>query len=287
MIYTKTRLLLQKYGIVAKKKYGQNFLVDEGVIEDILDAADIGREDIVLEVGPGIGTLTRYLCERAKHVIAVEIDGKLFSILNDELSVYKNIDIVNADVLKTDIASCIEEVKSRGITGNVKVAANLPYYITTPVILRLLECGVHFEKMVFMIQKEVADRMCADPGTGEYGSLTLAVGYYGTPVRERIVGPECFIPRPSVDSAVVSIAMHKEPPVPGDRELIFKLIRASFNQRRKTMVNAVANFDGLDLSKDDVRAALLAIGKDENIRGEKLSLQDYSDLADALSGRMN
>ncbi len=284
MIYTKTKLLLQKHGIVAKKKYGQNFLVDEGVIEDILDAAGICRDDIVLEVGPGIGTLTRYLCERAKHVVAVEIDKKLYPILCEELSVYGNIDIINADILKTDIGACIGELKERGITGNIKVAANLPYYITTPVILYLLECGVHFEKMVFMIQKEVADRMCAMPGTGEYGSLTLAVGYYGTVRKERLVGPGCFIPRPSVDSVVISIEMHEEPPVTGDRELIFKLIRASFNQRRKTLVNGIANFDGLDYTKDEVKTALASIGKKEDIRGEKLSLQDFSDLADALSG---
>ena len=282
MIYTKTRLLLQKHGIVAKKKYGQNFLVDEGVIEDILDAAEIGKEDIVIEVGPGIGTLTRYLCERAKHVIAVEIDKKLYDILTDELSVYGNIDIISADILKTDLASVIGELEDRGISGNVKVAANLPYYITTPVILYLLGCGVHFDKMVFMIQKEVADRMCASPGTSEYGSLTLAVGYYGDVRCERTVGPECFIPRPSVESAVVSISMYDAPPVPGDREIIFKLIRGSFNQRRKTLVNGIANFDGLDYTKDEIRKALADIGKDENIRGEKLSLGDFSDLADAL-----
>lgn len=276
-----TGAILEKYGIRAQKKYGQNFLIDENILEKIADISQVGKEDLVLEIGPGLGTLTQILCERAGGVVAVEIDKKLIPVLEETLSEYDNLTLINEDILKCDIS---ELLKCKDGCSRVKVVANLPYYITTPVMMYLLESEYPFESLTVMIQKEVADRIKAGPSTKDYGSLSLAVQYYGNPVVSAQVAPSCFIPRPNVGSVVLNIGIYKEKPVTvKDQELMFKLIRGSFNQRRKTLVNGLKNYAGLEFTKEEIEAAIEKLGKKPSVRGEELTLSEFAGLADILT----
>ncbi len=273
--------ILNKYHIVFQKKFGQNFLIDTHVLDKIIAAAGITKDDMVLEIGPGIGTMTQYLCENAGKVIAVEIDRILVPILeNDTLSEYDNFRIINEDVLKLDLKELID--KENGGTP-IKVAANLPYYITTPIVMKLLEERLPIDNITVMVQKEVAERMQAGPGSKDYGALSLAVQYYAEAYIAANVPPNCFMPRPNVGSAVIRLTLHKEPPVKVRNEkLMFALIRASFNQRRKTLQNGINNSRELKFSKEKVSAALLAMGLPETVRGESLTLEQLARLSDLL-----
>lgn len=275
-----TIAVLKKYDFTFAKKFGQNFLIDTHVLEKIVEAADITKEDAVLEIGPGIGTMTQYLAEHAGHVVAVEIDDKLIPILQDTLSAYDNITVIHADILKCDI----EEISREYAGGKpMKVVANLPYYITTPIIMALFESGVPVESITVMVQKEVAERMQAGPGTKDYGALSLAVQYYSEPYIVANVPPNCFMPRPNVGSAVIRLTRHVEKPVKvRDERQMFALIRAAFNQRRKTLVNAVGNAEGVSFDKAAVTEALQRLGWDERVRGEALTLEQFAMLSDAL-----
>lgn len=282
-----TIAILKKYDFTFQKKFGQNFLIDTHVLEKIVDAASIGKDDLVLEIGPGIGTVTQYLCEAARQVIAVEIDRKLIKILRDTLSAYDNVEVINEDILKVDIAALVEE-KNGG--KPIKVVSNLPYYITTPIIMTLLEKRVPVTDMTLMMQEEVARRMQAVPGNKDYGALSLAVQYYSVPYIAAFVPQNCFMPRPNVGSAVVNLKCHKEPPVRvKNEELMFKLIKASFAQRRKTLQNGLTNSAELDFTKDEVTEAILkmqeTLGMKQNplIRGETLTLKEFACLSDILS----
>ena len=273
--------VLQKYNFNFQKRFGQNFLIDTHVLEKIIREAHITKDDVVLEIGPGIGTMTQYLCESASKVFAVEIDNTLIPILNDTLSEYDNVTIINEDILKVNINKLVEEE-----CGNrpIKVVANLPYYITTPIIMSLFENDVNIDNITVMIQKEVAERIVSKPGTQDYGALTLAVNFYSTPEIVANVPPNCFMPRPNVSSAVIRMTKDVEPKVKvADKELLFKLIKASFLQRRKTLVNGIGNFKELNITKDRVAEALKEMGLDENIRGERLSLSEFGELSDLLS----
>ena len=272
--------ILNKYHIIFQKKYGQNFLIDEHVIRKILNAAGISKDDTVLEIGPGIGTLTQYLCESAGKVIAVEIDRNLVPILeNDTLAAYDNVRIINDDVMKIDLKALID-AENGG--KPIKVAANLPYYITTPIVMSLLEARLPIENITVMVQKEVAARMQAKPGTPDYGALSLAVQYYSEPYIAANVPVNCFMPRPGVDSAVIRMQLYKEPPVSvRDEKLMFAVIRASFNQRRKTLTNAISN-GGLGISREQCAEALRNLGLSETIRGEALTLEQFAALSDEL-----
>lgn len=272
--------VLHKYDFHIQKKYGQNFLVDTGVLERIVGAAEITGEDCVLEIGPGLGTMTQYLAECAGEVVAVEIDKNLIPILEETLSGYDNVTLINADILKVDINKIVEE-KNQG--RPIKVVANLPYYITTPIIMGLLETHVPLESITVMVQKEVADRMQVGPGTKDYGALSLAVQYYAKPEIVANVPPNCFIPRPNVGSAVIRLTRYEEPPVHVDNEArLFALVRASFNQRRKTLVNALGNAPGLGVTKERATEALQRMGLSLTIRGEALTLEQFARLAEEL-----
>ena len=282
-----TIAILKKYDFTFQKKFGQNFLIDTHVLEKIVDAADIGKDDLVLEIGPGIGTVTQYLCEAARQVIAVEIDRKLIKILKDTLSAYDNVEVINEDILKVDIAALVEE-KNGG--KPIKVVSNLPYYITTPIIMTLLEKRVPVTDMTLMMQEEVARRMQAAPGNKDYGALSLAVQYYSVPYIAAFVPQNCFMPRPNVGSAVVNLKCHKKPPVEVvDEELMFKLIKASFAQRRKTLQNGLTNSAELDFTKEEITVAILKmqklLGMKQNplIRGETLTLKEFACLSDVFS----
>lgn len=275
-----TKEVINKYSFAFQKKFGQNFLIDSNVLENIVEAAGITKGDFVLEIGPGIGTMTQYLCESARQVLAVEIDKMLIPILEDTLSEYDNVEVINQDVLKVDIKSLVEE-KNNG--RPIKVVANLPYYITTPIIMGLFESKVPIESITIMVQKEVADRMQTGPGSKDYGALSLAVQYYADAKVMLNVSATCFMPRPNVDSAVIKLTRHQESPVEvKDESLMFKIIRASFNQRRKTLVNGLKNSSELDFSKEEITEAIKSIGKEENIRGEKLTLEEFAKLSNAL-----
>ena len=277
---TCTIAVLESHHISARKRFGQNFLIDKGVLEDTVRAAGIGPEDFVLEIGPGIGTLTQYLAQAAGHVCSVELDRSLEPVLADTLSGWKNVEILWGDILKTDLRKLAEE-KNGG--RPLKVAANLPYYITTPIIMKLLEGEAPVSGITVMVQKEVADRMMAVPGTKDYGALSLAVQYYSKPERVRIVHPSSFIPQPGVDSAVMNLARYEEPPVMcRDKDLLFRVIRASFGQRRKKLVNGVSSGAGLEYSKEEVAEALAAAGLSPDVRGEALTLAEFAALTDAL-----
>ena len=273
--------VLKKYGFSFRKKYGQNFLIDESVLEGIIDTAEITKDDFVLEIGPGIGTLTQYLATYAGRVCAVEIDRALLPILEDTLSGWDNVTVLNADILKTDIRAIAE--KENG--GNpLKVCANLPYYITTPILMGLFESGAPFSQLTVMVQKEVAERMIAEPGSKTYGALSLAIRYYTDPEISFIVEPESFMPRPKVESAIVHMKRHNTPPVSvKDEKMLFDVIRASFNERRKTLQNGIANYAGFTYSKEQVGEALDKCGLERTVRGEKLSLEEFARLADVLS----
>ncbi len=275
-----TKEVINKYSFAFQKKFGQNFLIDSNVLENIVEAAGITKDDFVLEIGPGIGTMTQYLCESARQVLAVEIDKMLIPILEDTLSEYDNVEVINQDVLKVDIKSLVEE-KNNG--RPIKVVANLPYYITTPIIMGLFESKVPIESITIMVQKEVADRMQTGPGSKDYGALSLAVQYYADAKVILNVSATCFMPRPNVDSAVIKLTRHQESPVEvKDESLMFRIIRASFNQRRKTLVNGLKNSSELDFSKEEITEAIKSIGKEENIRGEKLTLEEFAKLSNAL-----
>ena len=275
-----TIAVLQKYNFNFQKKYGQNFLVDPHVLEKIMDAAQITKEDCVVEIGPGIGTMTQYLAERAGEVVAVEIDKNLIPILEETLSEYDNVTVINDDILKVDLNSIVEE-KNQG--KPVKIVANLPYYITTPIIMGLFENHVPLKSITVMVQKEVADRMHVGPGTKDYGALSLAVQYYAKPEIVAIVPPNCFIPRPNVGSAVIRLTRYEAPPVCVKNEkFMFSLIRASFNQRRKTLANSLANAQNLSLSREKVTRTLEGMGLSPTIRGEALTLEQFASLADLL-----
>ncbi len=272
--------VIQKHGFRFQKKFGQNFLIDTHVLDKIVAAAGVTKDDMVLEIGPGIGTMTQYLAESAREVVAVEIDKNLIPILEETLSAYDNVTILNEDILKVDIAKLAEE-KNGG--KPIKVVANLPYYITTPIIMGLFESGVPLDNITIMVQKEVADRMQEGPGTKDYGALSLAVQYYAKPEIVANVPPNCFIPRPNVGSAVIRLTRYPEPPVKVDDEKkMFALIRASFNQRRKTLVNGLSNAPEVKATKDDVLNALGKMGLSETIRGEALTLEQFAELSNLL-----
>ena len=276
-----TIAVLQKYNFHFQKKFGQNFLIDTHVLERIISEAGVTKDDFVVEIGPGIGTMTQYLCEAAGAVAAVEIDKNLIPILHDTLSEYDNVEIINEDILKVDIAALAEE-KNGG--KPIKVVANLPYYITTPIIMGLFESHVPIESITVMVQKEVADRMQCGPGTKDYGALSLAVQYYAKPEIVANVPPNCFMPRPSAGSAVIRLTRHENPPVEVvDEKLMVRLIRASFNQRRKTLVNGLKNASDLSFSKEQIEAAIEAIGQPLTIRGEALTLEQFAALSNQFS----
>ena len=280
-IPSNTFQILEKYNFNFQMKFGQNFLIDTNILEGIVKGAEITKDDCVLEIGPGIGTMTQYLCENAKFVIAVEIDKNLIPILNDTLSEYSNKVIINEDVLKLDIN---ELTKKYNDGKPIKVVANLPYYITTPIIMGLFESHVPLDSITVMVQKEVADRMKVGPGTKDYGALSLAVQFYSRPDILMIVSANCFVPRPNVDSAVIKLTLHKEMPVTVKNEaLMFTLIRAAFNQRRKTMVNALTNAGINNVTKETVLSALEKMNLSATIRGEALTLAEFATLSDYLS----
>lgn len=272
--------VLQKYGFNFQKKFGQNFLIDTHVLEKIIRAANITKDDMVLEIGPGIGTMTQYLAEAAGKVVAVEIDKNLIPILEDTLSDYDNVRVINEDVLKVDLKKLADEENGG---KPVKVVANLPYYITTPIIMGLFEQGVPVESITVMVQKEVADRMQTGPGNKDYGALSLAVQYYADPYIVANVPPNCFMPRPKVGSAVIRLTRHEKSPVEvEDETLMFDIIRASFNQRRKTLVNGLNNSDKLSLPKEVITEAVEQLGKGAGVRGEALSLEEFAKLSNYI-----
>mgnify|MGYP003293329293 CR=1 FL=1 len=273
--------VLQKYNFNFQKKFGQNFLINTNILGEIIEAAEITKDDFVLEIGPGIGTMTQYLCEAAREVVAVEIDTNLIPILKDTLGAYDNVEVINQDILKLDIKAVAEE---RNHGKPIKVVANLPYYITTPIIMGLFESHVPIDSITIMVQKEVADRMQVGPGTKDYGALSLAVQYYAKPYIVANVPPNCFMPRPNVGSAVIRLTLHEERPVHvEDEHLLFAIIRAAFNQRRKTLVNALTNANELQLTKEVVQTALEQMGLSATIRGEALSLEQFAQLCEIVS----
>ena len=272
--------IIQKYEFMFQKKFGQNFLIDTHVLEKIISAAGITKNDCVLEIGPGIGTMTQYLAENAGHVVAVEIDRNLIPILKETLADYDNVTVINEDILRVDIKALAEEYNGG---KPIKVVANLPYYITTPIIMGLFESGVPIDNITVMVQKEVADRMKEGPGSKDYGALSLAVQYYAEPEIVANVPPNCFIPRPNVGSAVIRLTRHKEMSVEvKDPALMFKIIRASFNQRRKTLQNGLGNASELPYTKEQIAAAIAEMGLTPTIRGEALSLAQFAQLSDIL-----
>lgn len=278
---TETIAVLQKYHFNFQKKFGQNFLIDPHVLDKIIDSAGITKEDCVLEIGPGIGTMTQYLAEAAREVVAVEIDKKLIPILEDTLSAYDNVTVINEDILKVDIAALVQE---RNGGKPIKVVANLPYYITTPIIMGLFESHVPLKSITIMVQKEVADRMQVGPGSKEYGALSLAVQYYAKPEIVANVPPNCFMPRPNVASAVIRLTRYEKPPVEvQDEHRMSAIIRASFNQRRKTLANSLSNEQKLRVTREDVTTALERMGVNPLIRGEALTLEQFAQLSNILN----
>ncbi|MEG2440935.1 MAG: 16S rRNA (adenine(1518)-N(6)/adenine(1519)-N(6))-dimethyltransferase RsmA [Acetivibrio sp.] len=275
-----TIAILQKYNFNFQKKFGQNFLIDPHVLERIIQAAGITKEDFVLEIGPGIGTMTQYLCENAREVVAVEIDKKLIPILKETLGAYGNVEVINEDILKMDLNKLAME-KNEG--RPIKVVANLPYYITTPIIMGLFESHVPLDSITVMVQKEVADRMQVGPGTKDYGALSLAVQYYAKPEIAANVPPNCFMPRPSVGSAVINLKRYEKAPVEVKNEkFMFQLIRASFNQRRKTLLNGLNNSTEIDIAKEEIAEAIGKLGVSPNIRGEALTLAQFAKLSNLM-----
>ncbi|MBR4575436.1 MAG: 16S rRNA (adenine(1518)-N(6)/adenine(1519)-N(6))-dimethyltransferase RsmA [Lachnospiraceae bacterium] len=276
-----TAEIIRKYGFSVQKRFGQNFLIDEHVLDKIIDAAQIDKSDGVIEIGPGLGTMTRRLGELAGKVVAIEIDRQLIPILSDTLSDCDNVKVINADVMKTDLKLLIDEEFG---DMPVKVVANLPYYITTPIVMNLLEGRLAIDSITIMIQKEVAERMRALPGSKDYGALSLAVGYYADAYIAANVPPNCFMPRPKVGSCVIRLTVLKNPPVSvRDEKQMFALIRGAFNQRRKTLVNAVSNYEGLSFNKDEIEEALKELDLSPSIRGEALDLRQFAALSDVLT----
>ena len=279
-----TIAVLQKYNFNFQKKFGQNFLIDTHVLDKIIEESHITKDDFVLEIGPGIGTMTQYLCENAREVAAVEIDKNLIPILADTLSAYDNVEVINEDILKVDINRLAQE-KNGG--RPIKVVANLPYYITTPIIMGLFESHVPIDSITIMVQKEVADRMQVGPGTKDYGALSLAVQYYAKPEIVANVPPNCFMPRPNVGSAVIRLTRHSAPPVQVENEkLMFRLIRASFNQRRKTLANGLGNAPDIPLSKTEIQESIEELGVPVTIRGEVLTLEQFAKLSNIVGKKL-
>lgn len=277
----KTIEVIQKYEFAFQKKFGQNFLIDTHVLDKIISAAGVTKEDMVLEIGPGIGTMTQCLAEAARQVVAVEIDTNLIPILQETLADYENVTVINEDILKVDIKQLAEQYNN---SRPIKVVANLPYYITTPIIMGLFESNVPIDNITVMVQKEVADRMQVGPGSKDYGALSLAVQYYADPYIVANVPPNCFIPRPNVGSAVIRLTRHQQPPVDvKDSKLMFKLVRASFNQRRKTLQNGLNNSPEIPFTKEQIIAAIESLGVPATIRGEALTLQQFAQLANYFS----
>lgn len=273
--------VLQKYHFNFQKKYGQNFLIDARVLDKIISAAEITKEDCVLEIGPGIGTMTQYLAEHAREVIAVEIDKMLIPILEDTLSTYDNVTVINEDILKVDIGSMVEK---QNAGKPIKIVANLPYYITTPIIMGLFESRVPLKSITIMVQKEVADRMQVGPGTKDYGALSLAVQYYAKPQIIANVPPNCFIPRPNVGSAVIRLTRYEKPPVEvHDERLMFAIVRAVFNQRRKTMVNSLSGAPELKMDKERVLRVLTEMGEAPTVRGETFTLEKFAEFTNRIT----
>ncbi len=276
--------IIQKYGFNFQKKFGQNFLIDTHVLDKIIEESGITKDDCVLEIGPGIGTMTQYLCENAREVIAVEIDKALIPILEETLSEYDNVTVINDDILKVDVQKIVDE-KNGG--KPVKVVANLPYYITTPIIMGLFESHLPLKSITIMVQKEVADRMQVGPGTKDYGALSLAVQYYAKPEIVANVPPNCFMPRPNVGSAVIRLTKYEEPPVfVESEEFMFSLIRATFNQRRKTLVNAIGNAPNLNISKEMVAEVLSEMGESATVRGETFTLEKFAEFSNLIQKKM-
>ena len=276
--------IIQKYGFNFQKKFGQNFLIDTHVLERIIEESGITKDDCILEIGPGIGTMTQYLCENAREVIAVEIDKALIPILEDTLSAYDNVTVINDDILKVDVQKIVDE-KNGG--KPIKVVANLPYYITTPIIMGLFESHLPLKSITIMVQKEVADRMQVGPGTKDYGALSLAVQYYAKPEIVANVPPNCFMPRPNVGSAVIRLTKYEEPPVfVENEEFMFSLIRATFNQRRKTLVNAIGNAPNLNISKEMVTEVLSEMGESATVRGEIFTLEKFAEFSNKISKKL-
>ncbi len=283
MLKNNTIDVIKKHNLRLTKSLGQNFLNDDGVVKKIVDAADIDNQTLVIEIGPGIGSMTKELAQRAAGVAAIEIDKHLIPALNDNLSEYSNITIINQDVMKAHIDAVISEYKEKYNASVVKVVANLPYYITTPIIMRFLEEIKGIDGMVFMVQKEVAQRMVSGPGTKDYGALSVAVQFYSSPKIIFDVPPHCFIPQPEVHSTIIRLDILKEPPVKvNDKDLYFKLVKASFGQRRKTLVNGLANSGFLQINKEQIKEVLESMGLKDNIRGEVLSVQQFGELANLL-----
>lgn len=277
---TGTLEILKKYNFNFQKRYGQNFLIDRHILEKIVSAAEISKEDCVLEIGPGIGTMTQYLAESAGKVIAVEIDQSLIPILKDTLSPYDHVTVIHEDILKVDIARLVQE-KNNG--KPIKVVANLPYYITTPIIMGLFESHVPLKNITIMVQKEVAERMQVGPGTKDYGALSLAVQYYAKPEIITYVSPDCFIPKPNVGSAVIRLNRYETPPVKvEDEDFMFRLIRAAFNQRRKTLANGIGNAPDIPCSREQAQQSLEEIGMSKTIRGEALTLEEFAVLSNQI-----
>ena len=269
--------IIQKYEFMFQKKFGQNFLIDTHVLEKIINAAGVTKDDCVLEIGPGIGTMTQYLAEHARRVVAVEIDSNLLPILDETLKGYTNITVINDDILKVDVGGLVNEYNEG---RPVKVVANLPYYITTPIIMGLFESDVPIDNITVMVQKEVADRMQVGPGSKDYGALSLAVQYYAEPYIVANVPPNCFIPRPNVGSAVIRLTRYKEPPVQvDDPKFMFKLVRASFNQRRKTLQNGLNNSPEIPYDREMIAKAIESLGVQPAIRGEALNLDQFAQLS--------
>ena len=277
----KTIEIIQKYEFAFQKKFGQNFLIDTHVLDKIIAAAGVTKEDCVLEIGPGIGTMTQYLAESARHVVAVEIDSNLIPILNETLAYYDNVTVIHGDILKVDVNQIINEYNEG---RPIKVVANLPYYITTPIIMGLFEGMVPIDNITVMVQKEVADRMQVGPGSKDYGALSLAVQYYAEPYIVANVPPNCFMPRPGVGSAVIRLTRHKTSPVEvKEPDLMFRLIRASFNQRRKTLQNGLNNSPEVDFSKEQIIEAIENLGLSPSVRGETLTLEQFAALSNSFT----
>lgn len=274
----KTKEIIEKYGFYFKKNFGQNFLIDQNVLSNIVSASKITSDDLVIEIGPGIGSLTQFLCESAKKVCAIEIDKNLIPILNETLAGYNNVEIINQDILKVDINGLINRLGEK----TAKLAANLPYYITTPIIMELLEKRANIESITVMVQKEVADRIQAKPNSKDYGALSVAVQYYCDAEINFIVPPSCFMPRPNVDSAVITLTPKKNPIPVKSPETMFKIIKCAFGQRRKTLLNSIFNIGGFNLSKDQLAEIFTAVGLDHKIRGEALSIEQFANLSDII-----
>lgn len=282
-LYNETKNIMKKYNISANKKLGQNFLIDRNVVEGIVDTADISKNDLVIEIGPGLGTLTSYLLEKAGKVICIELDNRMIRILKDRFFLYDNFEIINEDVLKVDLKGLIKNEKDNENIANVKVVANLPYYITTPIIMKLLEEKLDIESITVMIQKEVADRLGANPGDRLSGAITYSVAYYAIPEKTLIVPKDSFIPEPEVTSEVIKLTIRKEPAIKvANEELLFKLIKQAFSQRRKTLVNALSS-GNLFENKEQVIKLLEELGIDEKARGENLTLEQYGEIANRLA----